>query len=239
VSETTSTVEEVVQTAQVSNQKAKAVSEKAQRTTQVSEIGKKATDETREGMKRIQEQMTSIGESIMRLSEQSQVIGEIIATVDDLSDQSSLLAVNAAIEAARAGEHGKGFTVVAQEVKSLAEQSKKATTRIRTILNDIQKAMGIAVMATEKGTKTVEAGFKQSIQAGETIDSLTSSVEESAQAATQIAASSQQQMVGMEQIAVAIENIKQASAENAVSVRQLESTSKELARVGQKLKDLV
>ena len=68
------------------------------------------------------------------MSEQSQTIGQIIATVEDLSAQSNLLAVNAAIEAAKAGEHGKGFGVVAQEVKSLAEQSRQATNQVRTIL---------------------------------------------------------------------------------------------------------
>src|SRR4028119_1286641 len=107
-------------------------------------------------MQRIREQMEAIGESMMRLSEQSQAIGAIIATVDDLAQQSNLLAVNAAIEAAKAGEQGKGFAVVAQEVKSLADQSKQATTQVRTILNDIQKATGAAVMATEQGSKAVE-----------------------------------------------------------------------------------
>ena len=97
---------------------------------------------------RIREQMEAIAESMVRLSEQGQAIGQIIATVEDLAAQSNLLAVNASIEAAKAGEHGKGFGVVAQEVKSLAEQSKQATNQVRTILSDIQKATTAAVMAT-------------------------------------------------------------------------------------------
>jgi methyl-accepting chemotaxis protein len=106
-----------------------------------------------EGMKKIQTQMESIAESVVKLSEQSQAIGEIIASVNDLAEQSNLLAVNAAIEAAKAGEQGKGFAVVAQEVKSLAEQSKQATSQVRTIFNDIQKATTAAVLATEQGAR--------------------------------------------------------------------------------------
>ena len=166
VSETSTTAEEVKQTAHLSNQKAKAVQETAQKTAAVSETGRKAVAETVEGMGRIREQMESIAESVVRLSEQGQTIGEIIATVNDLAEQSNLLAVNAAIEATRAGEYGKGFAVVAQEVKSLAEQSRQATTQVRTILMEVQKATSAAVMATEQGTKAVAAGVKQATRRG-------------------------------------------------------------------------
>jgi len=187
VSETSATVEEVKQTAQVATQKAKYVSESAQKVAQVAQVsqaGRKSVEGSIQGMQRIQEQMESVAESIVRLSEQSQAIGEIIATVNDLAEQSNLLAVNAAIEAARAGEQGKGFAVVAQEVKSLAEQSKQATAQVRTILGEIQKATGAAVMAAEQGAKAVEAGMKQSGEAGESIRQLAESVSEAAQAAT-------------------------------------------------------
>src|SRR6202040_2836592 len=110
------------------------------------------------------------------LSEQSQTIGQIIAPVEDLAAQSNLLAVNAAIEAAKAGEYGRGFGVVAQEVKSLAEQSRQATNQVRTILSDIQKATTTAVLATEQGTKAVEVGARQTEVAGESIQALTASV---------------------------------------------------------------
>ncbi|HUW69093.1 MAG TPA: methyl-accepting chemotaxis protein [bacterium] len=239
VSETSTTAEEVKQTAHVSNQKAMAVQESAQKASAVSEKGNEAVNDTLEGMNRIREQMESIAETVVHLSEQGQAIGEIIAVVNDLAEQSNLLAVNAAIEATRAGEFGKGFGVVAQEVKSLAEQSRQATTQVRTILMEVQKATSAAVLATEQGTKAVALGVKQAGDAGESIRALMNSVIEASQAATQIAASSQQQLVGMDQIALAIANIKQATTQNMSGTRQLEASATNLQELGVRLKVLV
>jgi len=239
ITEITTTVEEVRQTALLSSQKASKVSENAQQVAQVTQAGQKAVDETVSGMHDIQKQMESVANTIIRLSEQSQQIGGIIASVNDVADQSNLLAVNAAIEAAKAGEQGKGFAVVAQEIKNLALQSKQATTQVRNILSDIQKATSAAVMATEQGSKAVENGVKQSTQAGETIRVLSKSVNESVQAASQIVASSQQQTVGMEQIVLAMKNINQAGVENAASMLQAEKSAKGLNELGQKLKLMV
>jgi methyl-accepting chemotaxis protein len=239
VSETTTTVEEVRQTTQAASLKAETVKEVAQNASQISQRGKQATDEAVEGMSRIREQMEAIAGSMVGLSERSQDIGQIVASVEDLASQSNLLAVNAAIEAAKAGEQGKGFAVVAQEVKSLAEQSKQATGQVRTILNDIQKATSAAVLATEQGSKAVEAGVLQSAEAGKSIQTLTGSVTQAAQAATQIAASSQQQLIGVDQVASAMESIKQASTQNMDSARQLEGAADGLKTLGQKLKLLI
>ncbi len=239
VSETTATVEEVKQTAQVSSNKAKQVAESARKVAQVSELGRASVEGAAQGMQRIQEQTESIAESIVRLSEQSQAIGEIIATVNDLAEQSNLLAVNAAIEAAKAGDQGKGFAVVAQEVKSLAEQSKQATAQVRTILGDIQRATGAAVLATEQAGKAVQAGVKQSGEAGESIRMLTEAITEAAEAATQIAASSQQQLVGMDQVVLAMENIKQASMQNVAGTKQAEAASRNLHELGRRLGSMI
>lgn len=239
VGQTTATVGEVKQTVHLSAQKAKHVAESAQKASQISQAGKKATEDTIAGMNRIREQMESIAESVVRLSERSQAIGEITAAVDDIAEQSNLLAVNAAIEAAKAGEQGRGFAVVAQEIKSLAEQSKRGTAQVRAILSDIQKATSAAVMATEKGIKAVESGVRQSVQAGESIQSLAESIAEAAEAATQIAASSQQQLVGMDQVSLAMENIKQTSSQNAESTRQVEATARSLDELGRKLRQLI
>jgi methyl-accepting chemotaxis protein len=239
VSETTATVEEVKQTALAASQKAKYVSESAQKASNISEAGRKSVEEAISGMNGIQEQMESIAESIMQLSEQGHAIGEIIATVNDLAEQSNLLAVNAAIEAARAGEQGKSFGVVAREIRSLAEQSKQATAQVRTILGDIQKATNAAVLATEQGNKAVEAGVKQSNETDQAIRLLSASISEAAQAATQIAASSKQQMVGMDQVAGAMANIKQASEQNVAGTRQAELAAQDLYEMGSKLSVLV
>jgi methyl-accepting chemotaxis protein len=239
ISETTTTVEEVRQAGQLSSKKAKNVSDIANRVAQVSHDGQKAVGETAAGMRNIHDQMDSIVATIVRLSEQSQSIGGIIASVSDLADQSNLLSVNAAIEAARAGEQGKAFAVVAQEIRSLAEQSKQATAQVREILGDVQKATSAAVMATEQGSKAVEAGVRQSAQAGEAIRVLAEGIGEAAQASTQIAASSQQQVVGMDQIGTAMENINQAGAETAASMRQMETAATNMHELGEKLKGLV
>jgi len=239
ISQTSATLEQVKQTALASAQKAKSVFDNAQKTAQVSESGRKAVEDTIEVMNRIREQMAKIADGVVRLSEQGQAIGEIIASVNDLAEQSNLLAVNAAIEAAKAGEYGRGFGVVAQEVKSLAEQSKQATAHVRTILGDIQKATSAAVMATDQGNKAVEAGMKQVTEASASIRLMAQSISQSAQAASQILASAQQQSAGMEQVALAAENIRQASAQNVSSTRQAEVAARNLHDLGHKLQVLV
>lgn len=239
ISETSATVEEVQQASKQSSQKAKNVADSAQRVVQVFKNGQQAVDETIAGMNKIREQMDSIAQTVVRLSEQSQSIGGIIASVTDIADQSNLLAVNAAIEAAKAGDQGKGFAVVAQEIKNLAGQSKQATLQVRNILNDIQKITGAAVMATEQGSKAVDSGLKQSVQAGEAIRILAESSNDAVQAATQIVASSQQQVVGMDQIGVAMQNINQAGTETAVSMVQAEKSAKSLYELSQKLKAMI
>ena len=239
IAQTAVTLDEVKQTAQVSSQKAKHVSETAHKAAQVSQAGKRAVEESIDGMQQIRERMEMIAESVLRLSEQNQAIGEIIASVNDLAEQSNLLAVNASIEAAKAGEHGVGFAVVAVEVKSLAAQSRQATAQVRTILGEIQKATNNAVLAAEQGTKVVDAGAKQSHQAGEAIQRLAESIAESASAASQIAVSAQQQFAGMDQLALAMGNIKTATMQNIESTRNAEQAAHTLYDLGQKLKGMV
>jgi methyl-accepting chemotaxis protein len=239
VSETVVTMEELRHAVQVSAEKARQVSDGVQRTAEVAQSGHDAVEEVVKGMARIREQVEQVAASILRLSEQSQAIGEIIAAVNDLTDQSKLLAVNAAIEAARAGEHGRGFAVVAQEVKSLADQSKQATAQVRAILGEIQKATGAAVLATEQSSKAVDAGVLQSAQAGESIRALTEDIKLSAQAALQIAAMGEQKLAGVNQVATAMESIKLATAQNAMGVKLAEEAAKNVTGLGEKLQVMV
>ncbi len=239
VSETTATVQEVKHTAQVSSEKAQHVAALAQDAVQASQAGRTAVEDTLSGMQRVRSQMEAIAERIVRLSEQSQAIGQIMAAVNDLAEQSNLLAINAAIEAAKAGEHGRGFAVVAQEVRSLANQSKQATAQVRGILGDIQKATSAAVMATEEGTKAAGAGLDQAAQAGQAIGLLAASIDQAAEAAGQIATAAEQQLLGTDQVAQAMEAIKGAALQTANATRQTESGARNLHDLGQRLKQLV
>jgi methyl-accepting chemotaxis protein len=239
ISETVSSMKEVKQTSELSSDKARYVAESSRNVVQVSQDGEKAVNETVSSMNSIQEQMVSIAESIVGLSEQTQSIGNIITVVDDIAEQSRLLAVNASIEAVKAGEHGKGFSVVAGEIKSLAQQSKQSTNQVRGILSEIQKATSNSVMVTEKGNKTVDGGVKQAIQTGDAIQVLARSIAESSQAATQIEATARQQLAGIGQIFSAMETINDAITQNAEGARQLESSARNLEDLGTRLKTIV
>ena len=238
ISEIATTVEEVKQTAVLAGSKSQGVAESTERTRQVALGGRQAVEDALTGMQQIREQMQAVAESIMRVGEQSQAIGEIVASVGDLAEQSNLLGVNASIEAVKAGEFGKGFSVVAQEVKALADQSKQATAQVRGILGDIQKAMTKAVLLAEQGSKTVEVGYERARSSGEAIRSLSDSIEQSSEMALQIAATSQQQLIGMDQVASAMENIRQASQDNVGGTRQVDLAARNLHQLGLKLKGL-
>ena len=239
INEITSTINEVKQTSQQALEKAQAVIGVAERSVEASKVGGRAVEQSIEGMHQIKEQVESIAEKILALSEQTQMIGEIIATVNDIAEQSKLLALNASIEAAKAGEHGKGFAVVSMEIRNLAEQSKQATVQVRKILGEIQKATNSAVIVTEEGSKRVEVGVELANSAGINIHQLSEAIEESARMAKQIAASAKQQSVGMEQVSIAMANINKASTENVKSIKQTEQVSRSLGALTGQINKLI
>ena len=222
ISEAATTVDEVRQTSLLASQKSTALSDRAEEAEVVAESGRQAVNEIVEGMQDIRGQMNLVAETVVRLSEQAQAAEEIIASTNQVAEQSNLLSVNAALEAAKAKEHGKGFGVVADEMRNLAAQSKKAVKQIRTILADIQKATGEAVMAAEKSGKVIELSVARAQGSSEAIESLADSVEMSAQSSKQIASSSQQQLVGMDQVSESMESIDSAGAQNAQAAQQME-----------------
>jgi methyl-accepting chemotaxis protein len=239
ITQTATTIDEVKVIVEQSFGKARAVAAQAQRTNETSQTGMRALADTVDVMSQIKEKVAGIAQNILSLSRQTQQIGEIIATVNNIASQSNLLALNASIEAARAGEHGRGFSVVALEVRKLAEQSRQATAQVATILNEIQRATNLAVLATEEGTKDVGTGVKQMQKAGNTIQDLDTSIADSATAAQQIVASAQQQSTGMEQIALAIQNISQATVQNLASTRQAEKAAQDLSALAGQMQLLV
>jgi methyl-accepting chemotaxis protein len=239
VTQTMTTVEEVRTTVKQTAERAQAVADASRQSVDISRTGQKAVVESIEGMQTIRQRVESIAETILMLSERTQQIGEIIATVNEIADQSKLLALNASIEAARAGEEGKGFAVVAMEVRQLAEQSRDATARVRVILNEIQQATNTAVMVTEEGSKGADYGMSLVDRAGEAIRDLTATIEEAAQAAMQIAASTHQQTSGMDQLAAAMASIKQATVQTAASTRQAERSAKDLNEMAHQMQETV
>ena len=151
---------------------------------------------------------------------------------------SNLLAVNAAIEAAKAGDQGKGFGVVAQEIRTLAEQSKGATIQVKEILSDIQNATNAAVLATEQGAKAVEKGIKRSWETNTSMHKLVDSVADVAESANQIVLASQQQLLGVDQVNVAMASINDAAQQHIKNMRAIENTVKASNTIGQTLQDI-
>ncbi len=239
VTETTATVNEVRATVTETAERAQSVAETAQVSVDISRSGTDAVSEAVTGMELIRHKVEDIADNILVLSEHTQQIGEIIATVNNLADQSRMLALNASVEAARAGEEGKGFAVVAMEVRNLADQNRDATVQVREILGEIQRATNGAVMVTEEGSKGVDTGQTLVNSAGDSIRELAKAIEEAAMAAMQIAASTRQQTIGMDQLTDAMRTIKHATTETVSSTMQVEASVQRLREAAERVNSLI
>ncbi|MCD6505967.1 methyl-accepting chemotaxis protein [Candidatus Poribacteria bacterium] len=239
INEVTATMEEIHQTSQSISEQAQGVLEVARKAVDISSSGREVVQEMIENTYSMKERIESIAQSILSLSEQTQSIAEITTSVSDIAEQSRLLAFNAAIEATKAGEYGRGFSVIASEIRSLAEQSQSATTQIKQILSDIQRAANSAVMITEEGTRGAEASIKLANRAGEVIRDLAEIIDESASSAENIANAISQQRIGIEQATSAIQHINETTKANLDKTRQIESAVQSLNELAEDLREAI
>jgi methyl-accepting chemotaxis protein len=235
VQETAATVDEIAHSGSQITKRANEVILTAQTTAQTARAGLRAAADTAKAMNAIREQGEVVASNIVALSEKTQAIGEIIATVNDISERVHLLALNAAIEAAAAGESGLSFAVVASEMKRLADQAKAATVQVRGILGEIQRGINSSVMLTEEAVKRAATGKTRTDATVRTIEEMAARVEEGAQTFQQIVASTNQQQLGIEQVTGALHNIRQASQQTAEGTRQVETASANLTELARGL----
>ncbi len=235
VQETAATVDEITHSGAQITRRAQEVIAQAQATAQVSDAGLSAVGDTARAMDAIREQAEAVATNIVALSEKTQAIGDIIATVNDVSERSHLLALNASIEAAAAGEQGRSFAIVASEMKLLADQAKGATRNVRAILGDIQRGINSSVMLTEEAVKRVASGKERTDAGHAAIEELAARVQENVQTFQQIVASTNQQQIGIEQVTIALQNIREASQQTAASTRQLDQAASDLGELSRAL----
>ena len=194
-----------------------------------------------EAIKEVREIAETVGESsthITSLAELSQRIGEIIAIINDIADQTNLLALNAAIEAARAGEHGRGFAVVADEVRKLAERTTGATSEVSGIIREIQDKVTSAVSSIERVSTKVERGVDLSQKAGSELTTIVSNVESLHLMVQQIATAIEEMSMSSDQISKDIESISGISNETSMASGEVTKASQELARLGIDLQNI-
>jgi methyl-accepting chemotaxis protein len=199
------------------------------------ELGARAVREVISGMEKIRENTQANTKKIKRLGDRSMEIAGIVKVIGDISAKTDMLALNASIEAARAGEQGRGFTVVAEQVRALADRTKTLTNQIEKLVNDIQKETGEAVAQMETQTQEVEAGTRAAQSAGGTLDNIVAVNAESSGLVAEINQSASQQAVRTQEMLVTVDAINQVVAESAVKVRETRSTSEQLLALSSEL----
>jgi twitching motility protein PilJ len=237
ITNTSSAVEELtVSMKQVSNN-AEASAEAARRALDAAEQGNRSVHDTLEGMQRIRSSVQATAKRIKALGDRSLEISEIVNVINDITEQTNLLALNAAIEAARAGEAGRGFAVVADEVRKLAEHSRTATKDIAALIKAIQAETNDAVVVMEEGTKEVEIGAKLADQAGKALEAISIVVRQSAELVQEISLASKQQVRGTEGVANAMQIISNITRQTSQGARQTSRTVEQLVHMSEQLNE--
>jgi methyl-accepting chemotaxis protein len=234
--ETNVTIQQVSQSGLQIAERAKQVTVTAEAVSIANTSGLDAVQKANQTVEAIHEQAEAVAQNIVALSEKTQMVGDILATVNDIAEQSHLLALNAAIEAAAAGEHGRTFSVVAGEIKNLADQSKAATVQVKTILGDIQKEINTSVMLTEEAVKRVDIGKHQADVAASAIRDMAANIDQSVQAFQQIVAGTNQQQIGFDNVMQALKDMSRASEQATTSNRATEKAAASLTTIAAQLR---
>jgi methyl-accepting chemotaxis protein len=237
--ETSTTVNELGAVSLQSAEQAEASATGARQALALAEDGSRSVQQTLQGMSGLRDKVDAISRQIVNLSEQTGQITIVSDLVADLASQTNMLALNAAVEAARAGEQGKGFSVVAGEIRKLADQSKKSADKINALAEDIQLEINRTVMVTDEGTKTVNEGIGLAQSTAATFAGVTDAVNNVFLNSQQISNSAKQQAVSIQQVLGAMTNISQGSQESAIGMHQVKMTTRELTQVADELKAAV
>ncbi len=203
------------------------------------EEGGRVVEQSVHSMKRIAQVVQVSAETVRTLGKSSAQIGQIISVIDDIADQTNLLALNAAIEAARAGEQGRGFAVVADEVRKLAERTTTATKEIADMIQKIQTDTNDAVRSMEQGTTEVDNGIKLADAAGSSLRGIVSMSQTVTDMVAQIASASELQASASEQISKSVDGISSVARETATGIQQIARTAEDLNRLTENLQELI
>ncbi len=239
IAEIASAVDEMTATIQSTANNTVSASDIAKEAGQMARDGDRVVSQTVTGMNNIADVVLMAAAKVNELGESSNQIGEIIQVIDDIADQTNLLALNAAIEAARAGEQGRGFAVVADEVRKLAERTSKATKEIAGMITKIQKDTLEAVSSIDKGTAEVQSGRKLAQKAGEALTLIIPGTDRVVDMISQVATASEQQSTTAEEISKNIEGISSVSNESAQGIQQIAHAADDLNRLTNNLEVLL
>ncbi|TVQ60464.1 MAG: methyl-accepting chemotaxis protein [Spirulina sp. DLM2.Bin59] len=220
VQETTTTMSQLEAASQQSSRQVKAVVARSQQVLTLVEQGNQAATNTFTEIERLQETVTAIAHQAQELQEQAGAIANISRLVDDIAQQTNLLALNAAIEAVRAGEQGKGFTVVAAEIRKLAEQTQYSTQNIGDRVRAIQQAVQTTVTVARNGTESVESGVVLTRETAQAFAGVNSAISEVVLSSQQIALSIQEEASAIAQVVQAMNQINQGAQETAWGISQ-------------------